>query len=101
MVFFFLFFFYYHATTLIYTLLHPLSRPAALPVLVARPCLLQDPPQAVDIVPCVSPIALRVEMAEVEMALQPMGDAGDGAADLAGDEGLSPRRPLEIGRAHV
>src|SRR3546814_5785732 len=30
------------------------------------------------------------------MALQPMGDAGDGAADFAGDEGLSPRRPLVI-----
>src|SRR3546814_2196440 len=42
--------------------------------IVVRPVLLQDPPHAVDIVPCVSPIALRVEIAEVEMALQPMGE---------------------------
>src|SRR3546814_19366151 len=40
--------------------------------IVVRPVLLQDPPHAVDIVPCVSPIALRVEIAEVEMALQPL-----------------------------
>src|SRR3546814_13656852 len=64
--------------------------------IVVRPVLLQDPPHAVDIVPCVSPIALRVEIAAVEMALQPMGAASDDAADRAGDEGLSPRRPRVI-----
>jgi hypothetical protein len=40
-----------------------------------------------------APVALGIEVAEEELALQAMGDRGDASRDLAGDE-VSPRNGL-------
>jgi hypothetical protein len=54
--------------------------------------LLQHQPHAFHIVARMAPIALSVEVAEKQLALQPMGDRGDTAPDLARDEGLAADR---------
>src|SRR5579862_1839713 len=51
--------------------------------------LLQNPPHAVDIVARMPPIALRVDVAEIEPLLQAALDGGHGARDLARDEGFA------------
>src|SRR6185437_14242200 len=48
--------------------------------------LLQHEPHALDVIPGVAPVALRVEIAEIEAILESEFDCGDGAGDLAGDE---------------
>src|SRR5579875_3677988 len=52
--------------------------------------LLQDQPHALDVVARVAPVALRVDIAEVEPLLQTALDGRDRAGDLAGDEGFAP-----------
>jgi hypothetical protein len=45
--------------------------------------LLEHAPHGVDVVGRVAPVALGVEVAEVELALEAVLDAADGAGDLA------------------
>jgi len=52
--------------------------------------LLQHPPLGLNVVLGVAPVALGVEVAEVDAVLQPQVDAGQCASDLARDEGLAP-----------
>jgi hypothetical protein len=49
-----------------------------------------------DVVLGVAPVALGVEVAEVEGVLQALLDAGGGAGDLAGDEGLAAAFALVV-----
>src|SRR5689334_15350541 len=58
--------------------------------------LLQHEPHRLDIVPGEAPVALRLEIAEVELLLQPFLDAADGARHLARDEGLAAPRALVV-----
>ncbi len=51
--------------------------------------LLEHEPHRLDVVAGVAPVALRVEVAEVELLLHAQLDAPDGAGDLAGDECLA------------
>jgi hypothetical protein len=44
----------------------------------------------------VAPVAQRAEVAQVQAVLQPQRDAGDGAGDLAGDEGFTSQRALVV-----
>ena len=44
----------------------------------------------------VAPVALRVEVAQVEVVLQAQGDARHGAGDLARHEGLAADRALVV-----
>jgi hypothetical protein len=43
-----------------------------------------------------APVAPGVEIAEKELALQPVGDGSDASGDLAGDEGLTADRALVV-----
>ena len=43
-----------------------------------------------------APVALGVEIAEIELVLEAEMDRRDGARDLAGDEGLGPRRAFVV-----
>ena len=43
-----------------------------------------------------APVALRVEIAEIELVLIAELDRGDGARDLAGDEGLAAKRAFVV-----
>ena len=56
--------------------------------------LLQDPPHALDIVAGVAPVALGVEIAEIERLLVAELDRRHRARDLAGDEGLAADRAI-------
>ena len=58
--------------------------------------LLQHQPHAAHIFARVAPVALGVEIAEIEPFLQSACDRGDGARDLAGDKGLAAERALVI-----
>ena len=53
-------------------------------------------PHGLDVVRGMSPVALRVEVAEVELLLQPVLDAADGARDLARDERLAAALGLVV-----
>ncbi len=53
--------------------------------------LLQHQPHALDVVARVAPVALGVEIAEIEALLQAELDRRDRARDLARDEGLAAR----------
>src|SRR5579872_2908770 len=57
---------------------------------------LQDPVHAFDIVPGVAPVALGIEIAEIEHLLEAGLDARHGAGDLAGDEGFAADRALVV-----
>ena len=57
---------------------------------------LEDEPHTLDVVLGVAPVAQGVEVAEVEFVLQPLGDAGGGEGDLAGDEGLAAALALVV-----
>src|SRR5215469_11498782 len=58
--------------------------------------LLQDQPHALDKVARVTPVALGVEIAEIERVLSPAGDRRDSARNLAGDKGFAAGRPLMV-----
>src|SRR5487761_842210 len=58
--------------------------------------LLEDEPHAFDIVTRMAPIALRVDVAEIEPLLHAALNGGAGAADLAGDEGFAADRRFVI-----
>ena len=58
--------------------------------------LLHDEPHALHVVLGVAPVAEGVEVAEVELVLQALGDAGGGEGDLAGDEGLAAALALVV-----
>jgi hypothetical protein len=51
--------------------------------------LLQHQPHRADKIPGVAPIAFRVEVPQIQSLLCAEVDAGDGAGDLAGDEGFA------------
>ncbi len=63
---------------------------------VLRLLLLEHEPLHLDVVAGVAPVALGVEVAEVEILLQADLDAGEAAGDLAGDEGLAAQGRLVI-----
>jgi len=44
----------------------------------------------------VAPVAQGVEVAQIQAALQALGDVGQAAGDLAGDEGLAAARALVV-----
>ena len=54
--------------------------------------LLQHQPLHAHVVAGVAPVAAGVHVAQVQAALQPLGDVGQAAGDLAGDKGLAPAR---------
>src|SRR5277367_898475 len=58
--------------------------------------VLEDAPHALDVLLGVAPVALGVEVAEEEVLLEAALDAGDGASDLAGDEGLAAAGALVV-----
>ncbi|CAA7613533.1 Phytase family (modular protein) [Candidatus Terasakiella magnetica] len=58
--------------------------------------VLQDAPHAIDVIAGMAPIALGFEVADVKSVLEPEMDGGDGAGDLAGDEGLAAGRPFVV-----
>ena len=57
---------------------------------------LQDRMHALDIVASVAPVALGLEIAEIDGLFEAELDAGDAARDLARDEGLAADRALMI-----
>ena len=57
---------------------------------------LQYPVHALDIVPSVSPVALGIEVAEIERLFQAGFDAGDAARDLARHKRLAADRALMV-----
>ncbi len=57
---------------------------------------LQDLVHALDIIPRMAPVALGLEIAEIERILETGLDAGDAARDLARHEGLAADRALMI-----
>ena len=63
---------------------------------VAGLILLKDAPHHFGVFGGVTPIALRVEVAEDEVVLKALADAAGGAGDLAGDEGLATAGGLVI-----
>ncbi len=58
--------------------------------------LLHDQPHAFRIVAGMAPVAPGGKIAEKQLVLQAELDRGDGAGDLAGDEGFAARRPFVI-----
>ena len=58
--------------------------------------LLQDEPHAFNVVFGVAPVAQRAEVAEVELVLLALGDAGGGEGDLARHEGLAAAFALVV-----
>ncbi|MNS56284.1 hypothetical protein D3C72_891400 [compost metagenome] len=63
---------------------------------VVRGVLLKHEPHGFDVVPCVSPVALGVEVTQEELVLKPEANVGYCAGDLAGDESLPPIRGFVI-----
>ena len=61
-----------------------------------RPILLQHQPHRFDVFFGVTPVALRVEVAEVKLVLQPRLDARHGARDLARDKSFAAPRAFVI-----
>lgn len=58
--------------------------------------LLQHQPLHFDVVTRMAPVAQRTHVAEIEAVLQAERDAGDGAGDLAGDEGFAADRRFVV-----
>ena len=58
--------------------------------------LLQHQPHGAHVVPGVAPVAFGVEVAQVQGVLRAEVDAGDGAGDLAGDEGFAADRRFVV-----
>jgi hypothetical protein len=58
--------------------------------------LLEHEPHHLDVLLGVAPVALGVEVAEVERVLEAHLDPGGGAGDLAGDEGLAAAGRLVV-----
>src|SRR5262249_11001815 len=63
---------------------------------VVRLLCLEDQVHAFDVVPGMPPVALGLEIAEIERIIQADLDAGDRAGDLAGHEGLAADRALVV-----
>ena len=63
---------------------------------VIRLVLLQDQPHALDVVLGVAPVAQAVEVAELQVVLQALGNARCGERDLAGHEVLAAPRRLVV-----
>jgi hypothetical protein len=60
--------------------------------------LLQHQPLHFDVVAGMAPVAQRAHVAQVQAVLQAERDAGDGAGDLAGDEGFAADRDSWLNR---
>ena len=58
--------------------------------------LLEHHPLHADVVLGVAPVAERVHVAEEQAGFEALGDVGDAAGDLAGDEGLAAARGLVV-----
>src|SRR5215510_13629405 len=58
--------------------------------------LLQDPPHALDVIACMPPIALGLQITEVEALVKSDLDPGDRARNLAGHKRLAPDRALVV-----
>ncbi len=58
--------------------------------------LLQHHPHRPDIFAGMAPVALGIEVAEIELVLPPERNRGDRPGDLAGDEGLAADRALVV-----
>jgi len=58
--------------------------------------LLQHPPHRAHVILGVAPVAFRVEVAQIQGLLQAQVDVGDGAGDLAGDEGFATNRRFVV-----
>ena len=58
--------------------------------------LLQDEPHALHIVAGIAPVAKAVEVTQVELVLEALGNAGGSKGDLAGDEGLATALALVV-----
>ena len=56
---------------------------------IVGPVLLEHQPHRLDVVPGEAPVALRLEIAEVELLLEAELDPGGRAGDLPRDEGLA------------
>jgi hypothetical protein len=63
---------------------------------VGRFRLLEHPPHRLHVVAGEAPVALRVDVAEVQLGGRAAGDAGDAVADLARDELAAAARRLVI-----
>ena len=63
---------------------------------VFRLVLLEHEPLHFHVIAGMAPVAQGVQVAEVEAVLQAEGDAGDGAGDLAGDEGFAAQRGFVV-----
>src|SRR5215213_3881889 len=58
--------------------------------------MLEHHPHRFDVLGRIAPVTARLEVAEVELVLDPGGDAGYRPGDLARDEGLSTARRLVV-----
>ena len=58
--------------------------------------LLEHHPLHADVVLGVAPVAEGIHVAEEQAGLEALGDVGDAAGDLAGDEGLAAARRLVV-----
>ena len=58
--------------------------------------LLEHQPHRLDVVAGEAPVALGVQVAQEQLVLQALLDAGGGAGDLAGDERLAAARALVV-----
>src|SRR5262249_49742580 len=58
--------------------------------------MLQYAPHSFHVVAGMAPVALGVQIAEIESFLQAQFDGGNGSRDLAGNKSLSPRRALVV-----
>ena len=63
---------------------------------IVRGFLLEHHPLHADVVLGVAPVAQGIDVAEKQAGLEALGDVGDGAGDLAGDEGLAAARGLVV-----
>lgn len=61
-----------------------------------RLVLLQHHPLHAHVVLGVAPVAQRIDVAHVQAAFQPLGDVGEAAGDLAGDEGFATARAFMV-----
>src|SRR3546814_1065360 len=57
---------------------------------------LHDPPHSIHVVSCMPPIALGVQVAEVEAVLQAELDGCNGSRDLTGHEGFAADRTFVV-----
>ena len=58
--------------------------------------MLEDAPHAVHIVSSMPPVALSIQISQIETVLTSLGDASHGLGDLASDKGLPTQRRLVV-----